>query len=253
MSENQLELKQGNGFALQPQNLNEAMKLAEMISQSSIVPKDFKGKSGDTLVAMMMGSELGLNPLQALQNIAVINGRPAIWGDAMLALVQNNPNFAGIKETFDESTMTAICIVTRKGGEPHTERFSQKDAETAGLWSKPGPWKQYPKRMLALRARGYALRNQFADALSGLTTVEEARDINVVDITDTATVESVTRTEAQVLLAYPEEKFDENFPKWKAVIEAGRKSAADVIKTVEAKYTLTDDQKSKLNKIEVIS
>jgi len=242
-------VEQKQGFSLQPQNMQQAMELAQTISNSDMVPKDFKGKAGNTMVAMMLGSELGLNPIQALQNISVINGRPAIWGDAMLALVQNNPNFVSIKETFDETTMTAACIITRKGSEPHTERFSKADAEMAGLWGKQGPWKQYPKRMLALRARGFALRNQFADALSGLVSVEEARDINVVDITDTATVETVK--EPEVMPTYPDDKFAEKFPAFEAAIISGKKTHSDIINMIQTKFTLTEGMIQSINSVEV--
>ena len=170
-----------SGFSLAPRNLEEAMKLAEMICNTEIVPKNFKGKAGDTLVAMMLGSEVGLNPLQSLSNIAVINGRPSIWGDAMLALCLKNPNFNFITETLDPTTMTATCTVSRKGGVPHTVTFNEEDAKTAGLLGKAGPWTNYKKRMLQKRARGFALRDQFADSLHGLITQEEARDIT--DIT----------------------------------------------------------------------
>jgi len=176
---NQLQTRQQSGFALKPNNLTEAMQFADMLSKSSMVPASYKGKPEDILPAMMFGSELGLNPIQSLQNIAVINGRPSIWGDAMLALVQNHPAFGGITESFDDNTMTATCTVWRKGGEKHTVTFSQSDAQTAGLWGKKGPWQQYPKRMLKLRARGFALRDQFADALSGLVSAEEAQDMPV--------------------------------------------------------------------------
>ncbi|MEC8917156.1 MAG: recombinase RecT [Pseudomonadota bacterium] len=170
--------RQGSGFALQPNNMQEAMQMAEMLSNSQMVPQAYRGKPQDTLVAMMMGAELGLNPIQALQNIATINGKPSIYGDALLALVQSHPKFGGHTESFDDATMTASCTVWRKGeDERHTSTFSQQDAQTAKLWGKAGPWQQYPKRMLMWRARGYALRNKFADALGGLITVEEAQDM----------------------------------------------------------------------------
>jgi hypothetical protein len=168
-----------SGFALEPKSLTEAMEIAKMLSDSSMVPACYKGKAADTLVAMMMGKEVGLNPIQALQNIAVINGKPSIYGDAMLALVQNHPKFGGIEESFDDESMTATCTVFRRNGKPHTQKFSQVDAATAKLWGKAGPWTQYPKRMLQMRARGFALRSQFADALAGLITAEEAQDMPV--------------------------------------------------------------------------
>lgn len=168
-----------SGFALEPRSMSEAMQMATMLSSSAMVPACYRNKPEDTLVAMMMGSELKLNPIQSLQNIAVINGRPSIYGDALLALVQNHPAFGGIRESFDDSKMSASCTVWRKGGENnmHTQVFSQADAQTAKLWGKAGPWTQYPKRMLQMRARGFAVRSQFADALAGLITREEAEDM----------------------------------------------------------------------------
>jgi hypothetical protein len=55
-------------------------------------------------------------------------------------------------------------------------RFSVEDAKRAGLWGKQGPWTAYPKRMLSMRARGFAIRDCFADVLKGLITAEEAQD-----------------------------------------------------------------------------
>ena len=57
--------------------------------------------------------------------------------------------------------------------------FSVANAKTARLWGKQGPWTQYPERMLAQRARGFALRDAFPDALKGIITREEAEDIPV--------------------------------------------------------------------------
>lgn len=172
-------IAKNKGFNVSANNMQEAIEMAQMISNSTLAPQHYKGRPEDTLVAMMMGSELGLNPMQAIQNIAVINGKPSIYGDAMLALVQNHPSFGGISETFDDSTMTATCTVHRKGGEKHTQTFSKLDAGDAGLWGRKGPWTSYPKRMLTMRARGFALRNQFADALCGLISAEEAQDLPV--------------------------------------------------------------------------
>jgi hypothetical protein len=74
-----------------------------------------------------------------------------------------------------------VCEAKRRGyPAPTVVRFSMADAKRAGLAGKAGPWTQYPGRMLTLRARGFALRNAFADALRGLITAEEAQDYPVV-------------------------------------------------------------------------
>lgn len=239
-------IAQTNGFALKPTSMQEAMAFAKQISSSQMVPKNYQGRPDDTLVAMMMGSELGLNPIQALQNIAVINGKPAIYGDALLALVQNHPKFGGHEESFDESTMTATCTVWRKGDDKkHTVTFSRQDAEHAKLWGKQGPWQQYPKRMLMWRARGYALRDKFADALGGLITVEEARDI--------PEERDITPREAdqpQALPHYPAEDFEANFPKWEQLIQAGKKTGKQIIDMVASKAPLTEEQAQQVLAVE---
>ena len=179
---------------LTPSNLKEAMEYATIIANSAMVPKTYQGKAGDILVAVQMGAELGLKPIQALQNIAVINGKPSVYGDALLALVQAHSSFEDIKEWYDEKTNTAFCRVKRKNQTEHTVSFSIEDAKKAGLWGKGGPWTQYPKRMMQMRARGFALRDKFADALGGLITVEEAQDYQVVD-TPEKDVTPITKTD----------------------------------------------------------
>jgi hypothetical protein len=117
--------------------------------------------------------------MQSLQCIAVINGRPTIWGDAALALVQSSPVCEFISEAVegDGDQMVATCVAKRRGyPTPSAVKFSVADAKRAGLWGKSGPWTQYPKRMLQLRARGFALRDAFPDVLKGLVTAEEAQD-----------------------------------------------------------------------------
>ncbi len=173
-----------NTFSLTPSSLKEAMEYAQIIANSTMVPKNYQGKPGDILVAVQMGAELGLKPIQALQNIAVINGKPSVYGDALLALVQAHPSFEDVKEAFDEKTNTAFCTVKRKNQDEYTVSFSSEDAKKAGLWGKAGPWSQYPKRMLQMRARSFALRDKFADALSGLIMAEEAQDYSTIsDVT----------------------------------------------------------------------
>ena len=165
------------GFA--PATITEAMEFSKMLADSSMVPRAYQGKPQDIMVCVQWGYEIGLAPMQALQNIAVINGKPSVYGDAAMALVQASPVCEGVEEYMEgEGTPNpvAVCVAHRKGRKPVTARFSVADAKRAGLWGKPGPWQAYPKRMLAMRARGFALRDAFPDVLKGLITAEEAQD-----------------------------------------------------------------------------
>lgn len=165
------------GFA--PATLTEAIQFSDMLASSSMVPKAYQGKPQDILVCVQWGYEMGLAPMQALQNIAVINGKPSVYGDAMMALVQASPVCEDVEEFFEgEGTPNpvAVCIAKRKNRKPVVAKFSVEDAKRAGLWAKQGPWSAYPKRMMQMRARGFALRDAFPDVLKGLISVEEAQD-----------------------------------------------------------------------------
>jgi len=166
---------------LAPKSMGEAIEFSKMISSSGMVPAAYKGKPQDILVAIQWGYEVGLQPMQALQNIAVINGKPSIYGDAAIALVKADPRCRGVKETIEGEgeKMVARCVVRRAYGDEIEETeatFSVDDAKRAKLWGKQGPWSQYPKRMLAMRARGFAIRDAFPDAMKGMITAEEAQD-----------------------------------------------------------------------------
>jgi len=172
-----LQVQNNQGFA--PVTLDEAMRFSDMLAKSQMVPKAYQGKPEDVLVAIQWGRELGLAPLQALQNIACINGKPSVYGDAAMALVQASAVCEDIEEYFENEgspNPVAVCVAKRKGRSPVTVKFSVEDAKRAGLWAKQGPWSAYPKRMMQMRARGFALRDAFPDVLKGLITVEEAQD-----------------------------------------------------------------------------
>lgn len=173
-------------------------RFSQYVAKSGLAPKGIQTPEA-IFTAIQMGLEVGLTPMAALQNIAVINGRPSIWGDAQLGIVRGTHQLEAFDEWFEAGgkrlprnpatytdDTTAICRVKRKGYEVTECGFSVADAKTANLWGKEGPWRQYPFRMLKFRARSFALRDQFGDALKGILTAEEAGD--VIDITPTQSV-----------------------------------------------------------------
>lgn len=177
-------LKLQRSWTLTPGSLGEAMEIANIIAGSDFAPKDYKGKPQNVMIAIQMGADVGLKPMQALQNIAIINGRPSIYGDAALALSMDV--LERFHETFEgkegEDAFTAVCVSQRKGWPDETRTtFSIADAKKANLWGKAGPWQQYPKRMLQWRARGFNLRNVASDRLLGLILAEEAQDLPAIE------------------------------------------------------------------------
>ena len=169
--------------SLQLVSMADYAAFGRMAAGSKFVPKDFVGRPEDCALAAQYGAEIGLGPMQSLQSIAVVNGRPTVWGDVALALVRSSPACGGVTEGIEGEgdQRRGFCEVIRKGEPPQRRTFSVTDAKRARLWGKTGPWSDYPDRMLQLRARGFALRDVFPDILRGLVTAEEAQDYRVVE------------------------------------------------------------------------
>ena len=232
-------------FSLSPRNLAEAMDFAKIIASSDMVPKDYVNKPGNVLVAVQTGAELGLKPMQSLQGISVINGRPSIWGDAMRALVISHPEF----EDLHEDKQDTHCTVTlkRRGRSAVISTFTMEDAKKAGLAGKSGPWQTAPKRMLQMRAFAFAARDLFADALKGIRSIEEVRDYPEGerverDITPTSAPAAAAQV-TQALPACTPEKFAENTPAWRDLVLSGKKTPAALISMLGTKTVLSEDQK----------
>ena len=239
------ELVQRHEFLPAPKTAQEAMQLAHTLAESKLIPKAFQHEPNDVFVAMMWSANLGVPALQGIQGIAVINGKPSIYGDLGLAVCMSSGLVEGFKEEYFESKEKAKlrdgkdslfnnsycrCTIKRKGiNEPFVKEFSVQDALTAGLWNKPGPWVQYPKRMLQMRARSYALRDAFPDLLMGMSFVEETQDI--VDVTEDGEVTSVTSAPKKM----PVRK-----PKPSKVVEEPKKEAPEEPKEQESEVALTE-------------
>lgn len=229
-----------NGLALT--TMADAMAFSEVVAKTDFAPKDFKGKPEACLLAIQHGAEIGLSPMQSLQSIAVVNGRPTIYGDAALAVCLASPVCEWVTESLDGEAdkMVATCSAQRRGyPKPITSTFSVADAKAAGLWAKGGPWSQYPKRMLAMRARGFALRNAFADVLRGLVTSEEAGDYQI----DTVAVDrSNVKAKVVEVAAVPrieEQPVSDVFAKAAGAIE--RAKSVDRCETIRA---MLDERKA---------
>jgi hypothetical protein len=177
-------------LGLEMRTLDDVWRFATCLAKSGLAPKGIESPEA-IVIAVQMGMEVGLPPMAALQNIAVINGRPSLWGDAMLAVVRATGELEEFNEWFEQEgerinrtpskygdDTTAVCHVKRRGSDALPDvAFSVADAKRANLWAKQGPWSQYPSRMLKFRARAFALRDAFGDALRGMLSTEEAQDI----------------------------------------------------------------------------
>lgn len=215
-----------------PTSLEGCFRYAQLVINAGLAPQGFGNDPQKIAAAILKGMEVGLAPMVALGNIAVINGRPTIWGDGAVALVQSRGLITNMEviETgevpVDAASLKDVpdnvgveVRITRKGqATPYIGKFTVGDAKRAKLWLKAGPWMTYPRRMLLNRARAFALRDGFADALAGLHIREEIEDLPMAPVkTDTAFLADVPLIEHAPAVAAntwhigPDKDFDIEF------------------------------------------
>lgn len=187
------------GFGLSAANWDQGFRIAKTLAVSALVPKGYFGHPEDIVVAMQMGAEIGLPPMAALQSIAVINGRPGLYGDGLLGVIMASPYYVRHVEYYVTSDgeivdglrasdllideTRAVAKFWRRGiAEPFTAEFSIGDAKRAKLLTKAGPWSEFTARMLRWRARGYAARDGFAAELRGIKLAHEIDDLPIDDL-----------------------------------------------------------------------
>ena len=196
MKKEQAKLVAGKKGYIVPTTVEEASRMAKAVIVGNLCPDSYKDNGvpdqGKVLLGIMAALEAGLPPLYGLRQIAIINGRPVIWGDAALALVQSRdvideyheeqigtlPEDGAPIGQWPEDYGWKVTMKRRGQKGEYVGTFTVADAKRANLWmhAKKKPWLEHPNRMMKIRARTFPLRDGFADALAGLGIREEVED-----------------------------------------------------------------------------
>jgi hypothetical protein len=158
-------------------DIDAMFRFAKCYMQSGLTPPSFKNEQ-QLVICWAKAKELGLSPLQAVEGMSVVNNRIGIMGDLALAMVESSGllEFKKVEYTGEGETLECKITLKRKGREAQTYSFSVREAKAAGIYERSAVWKQYSKRMTYYRALGFGLRDEFADVLKGVKTVEELTD-----------------------------------------------------------------------------
>jgi len=154
----------------------EMMSIATALSVSRMVPASYAGNPEAIFAAIQYGREFGIPPMSALQNIAVINGKPTLGTDLALGLCHKHKDWRGyeITESTEEKCKVNVYRAMPNGKTAtFTGEFTMEQARAAGLVRSDGPWTKWKKRMLKHRATTFAIRDAFPDSLYGQYTLEE--------------------------------------------------------------------------------
>lgn len=145
---------------------------AKIVSQSSLIPAEYRGKPADIIWAMDIGDALGVPYTQVMQSMVVARGKMTMSADLMGAIVRRAGHKLRIHE--DGNSVTASIVRADDPDYEFSVTWDEKKAREAGLWGNRGPWTQYPRQMLRARAITEVCRQGASDALAGnVYTAEE--------------------------------------------------------------------------------
>lgn len=161
----QHEITQPASLGFEPQSMDDVWRLAKVVIASQLAPRSVKTPEA-AMVMIMTGRELGLTAMQSLRSIHVVEGKPLLSADLMLALALRLPTCEMFVCT--ETTDTIASFVAKRRGQPETRlSFTAEQAKNAGLSGKDN-WKKYAAAMLRARAIAGLARLVFPDAFVGV-------------------------------------------------------------------------------------
>lgn len=163
---------ESRALAIIPRTIDECTSLAEKLSKSSLLPKAMQGKMPDVLVTILAGQEMGLSPMASLRNFHVIEGKPVLSADGMVALVLGSGKavyFDRVEETADSVTYETLRVGSKK---PRRCTWTLAMAKAAAI-DKKDNWRLYPRAMLAARAKSELARDVYPDVIAGCYTEDE--------------------------------------------------------------------------------
>ncbi|MNM48488.1 RecT family protein [compost metagenome] len=232
--------------ALVPNNIGEALQLADIMAQANLMPEHLRGKPGDCLLVVMQAQRWGMDAVSVAQSTAVVRGKLCYEGKLVAAALYAMGAIDGRLRYEFSGTGQNRCV--RVTGKPRGTASEQVVEGTVADWqTNNDAWKRQPDDMLVYRGTRQWARRYAPDAMLGVYTPDEMEDTEPHRTVATVAV----RTEPAI---YSAAEFTKNLPNWKAVIESGRKKPEDLIAMVEAKAKarMTDEQRKQLRQCEAI-
>ena len=172
-------------------------KMIEVMAAGTSLPQRYRDAPGDVLTVMKMGQELGVPPLEALNEIYVVNGRPSASGKLLAAMIWRAGHVIICDPSPTGATVKSYRKINGKYHEMPEVTFTVEDAKRAQLWDKE-TYQQYPQAMMAWRAITLAARIHFPDVVSSIGYVPEEQGLEDLDILE-ATKNVVEILDAEVV------------------------------------------------------
>lgn len=176
-----------NNNAFSTQTFEHAQRVAKMLAQSDLIPKEFKGNIQNVMIALEMANRIGASPLAVMQNLYIVHGKPSWSSTFIISAINSCKRFEPLRFELTGSGDDLSCVAwtTEKD---KTERIegpavTMKMAKLEGWLDKSGSkWKSMPELMIRYRAAAFFGRLYAPEILMGMQTREEIYDVQHQEI-----------------------------------------------------------------------
>jgi hypothetical protein len=186
-----LAVTQSEGVFTGIRQFENAQRIAKALASSALVPKEYQGQQGlaNTLVAMEIAGRMNLSPLQVMQNLHIIHGRPSWSSQFIIAMINGCGRFTPLDYTIsgegDSLSCFAYATEIATGKELRGPAVTMAMAKREGWATKSGSkWQTMPDLMIRYRAAAFWGRLYVPEFLVGMKTQEEVVEIEEVQVTE---------------------------------------------------------------------
>lgn len=173
---------------MNPKAMNHLVKIAKTLSNSSILPAQYRGNVANCFVACEMAARMDVSPLFVMQNLHVIEGRPSWSSAACIALINGCGLFRDVRFNMvgEMGAPSRGCYIsaTRADTGEHVQGTTvtiQLAIDEGWMERKGSKWKTMPEQMLKYRAAAFFARIECPNVLMGFMLDDESRDIGAAE------------------------------------------------------------------------
>lgn len=174
------------------ENFKNAMAMATQLSKSDMIPATYKNKPENCIIALELSNRLKLSPFLVMQNMYIVQGKPAWSSSFIISCINGSGRFTGpLKFEMDPGkTKCRAWAVEKASGEKLVGPLITMDmAQAEGWLGKNGSkWKTMPELMLRYRAAAFFGRLYCPEIINGMMTDDEVQDIRPLDESDVTDV-----------------------------------------------------------------
>lgn len=191
-------------------NFEDYQRMAKVFVNSNLVPANFKGDMGACLIALNMANRMGADPLQVMQSLYVVHGKPSFSSAFLIACFNQCGRYSAIRYVYqgekgtDEWGCKAVTTERATGEVIEGVTVTIAMAKAEGWYNKAGSkWKTMPELMMQYRAATFLIRTTAPEIALGFQTTEEVRDI--IDVTSQSQVVGTAPSLDEIAMAAVEE------------------------------------------------